>query len=258
MQENHKTPEKNDSEYQTLQGLLIERGQTQKDVNYKVLKYIVDNFNKKTLLKALDLPCGTLLFLNYLRKIFPDADLLGGDISKLEPSNNIRFIEMDLTQDFPEDTNDKFDLITSISGVMMFGNTLRFISNCSKRLKDGGTFIVTNDNSATIIDKLSFLFLGRYRIFKTIFEDREELIQNVSIQELCRLLRTNGLTIKQIKFTSFYRKDLIYLPIAILVYPVQWLYLKRQKTQLPKGIIREMFPFRHLFCKHYIIITQKD
>ena len=139
----------------------------------------------------------------------------------------------------------------------MFCNTLSFISNCSRRLNKNGTFIITNDNSATIIDKLSFLFLGRHRIFKAIYEDSEELTQNVSIQELCRLLRTNGLIIEKIKFTSFYRKDLIYLPIAILIYPIQWMYLRLYKAKLPSDLKREMFPFKHYFCKHYIIIARK-
>ncbi|MEJ7738046.1 MAG: class I SAM-dependent methyltransferase [Chitinophagaceae bacterium] len=239
--------------------LIVLRGETQKDVNCTVLTHLANRFSKESVIKALDLPCGNMAFLFYLRALFPLAELVGADLMKPEVQNNdIRFVQMDLTKDFTLPADEQFDLITSISGIMMFSNTLSFIENCILRLKKGGTFVLTNDNSATIIDRLAFLFLGRFRIFKSIYEDTEELTENVPAQELCRLLRTHGVAIETIKYTSFYLKDIKYLPIALLVYPFQLLYLSRLKTDLPRWLKWQMYPFKHLFCKHYIIIGRKE
>lgn len=245
------------SERLNIKNLQILRGETQKNVNYNVLRYITDTFKKDDPLNVLDLPCGSMIFLRYMRMFFTTAVLLGADIKSSPFQSGIQSVEMDLTKEFTIPEDEKFDLITSISGVMMFSNTLNFISNCAQRLKENGTFIITNDNSSTIIDKLAFLFLGRYRIFKPIYEDSEELTQNISIQELCRLLRTNGLVIEKIKYTSFYLKDLIYFPLTILIFPLQWIYIRRCKTKLSYDLIKQMFSFRHYFCKHYIIIARK-
>ena len=143
-----------------LQRSDIIRGETQKDVNYFILKYVISHFNKDLLIKALDLPCGEMHFSGYLRNLFPNSDVWGADINKPSYREDVTYVKMDLTEDFSILPEQKFDLITSISGIMMFGNTLRFFTNISHRLKKNGTFIVTNDNAATIKDKLSFLFLG--------------------------------------------------------------------------------------------------
>jgi 2-polyprenyl-3-methyl-5-hydroxy-6-metoxy-1,4-benzoquinol methylase len=235
----------------------IERGETQKGVNAEVLKLIIERFSRVKKLKALDLPCGTGLFLGYLKKLYSEAILKGADIQKPKQTDNVGYIKMDLSKDFLLAPEEKFDLITSISGVMMFGNTSGFIENCEKYLSPGGTFIVTNDNSATIIDKLFFLFLGRPRLFRPFYQDTEGVTQNVPIQELYRLLKINGLVIETIKFTSIYTKDLIFLPIAILIYPIQKLYLSLYKPKISDGLIKLMFPFRHYFCRHYIIVASK-
>ena len=237
---------------------VVARGQTQKDVNYTILANLANRFPKDAVIQALDLPCGNLEFLTYLRKLFPAAKLWGADL--FPPSNkrqDVSFVEMDLTKDFTLPDQQQFDLITSISGVMMFSNTLSFISNCASRLKPGGTFIVTNDNSATIIDRIAYLFFGRYRMFRPIYDDTEELTENVPVQELCRLLRKNGVEIESIEYTSSYSKDLVYLPVALVVYPIQWLYLSRLKTNLPGKLKQQMYPFKHFFCKHYIITGKK-
>ena len=240
-----------------LENMEIIRGETQKHVNYKILEYLVKRFDKDSPLKVLDLPCGGMHFLSYMRRLFPKADLYGADIKSLRPEESIHYIQMDLTKDFTISEEEKFDLITSISGIMQFSNTLSFISNCVRRLKKDGTFIITNDNASTVKDKISFLLLGHHRIFKVLYEDAEELTENVSIQEVCRLLRTNGLEIEGIKYTSAYRKDIIYLPIAILIYPIQWIYLRRYKTKLPDHLKWQMYPFKYCFCKHYIITARK-
>lgn len=234
------------------------RGQTQKHVNHTILTELINRFEKGASFEALDLPCGNMEFLSYVKALFPAARLCGADIAPpRENPTHIPFKQMDLSADFTLPNLPQFNLVTSVSGVMMFGNTESFVRNCAARLKPGGTYVVTNDNSATIIDKLAYLFLGRHRIFKPVFEDSEGLTQLIPIQELCRLMRKNGIAVERITYTSSYTKDLLYLPFALLVYPFQKFYLRRLKTDLPDGIVRQMYPFKHLFCKHYIITGVK-
>src|SRR6195952_787823 len=133
--------------------IIIERGQTQIGVNLQVLTYLYNRFNKENQFSVLDLPCGYLEFAGYIKKIFPNAVISAGDINAAT-AEGINFYQMDLTEKFPFPEEQQFELITSISGVMMFSNTLSFIKNCSKHLKKEGTFILTNDNSATIKDRL--------------------------------------------------------------------------------------------------------
>jgi SAM-dependent methyltransferase len=238
--------------------LVVQRAQTQKGVNLTVLTGLLHRFNPQAPIRVLDLPCGNMEFLSYLQTLFPNASLCGADIAP--PRSNpqsIPFVAMDLTRDFPLPDQPQFDLVTSISGVMMFSNTLSFVRNCVARLKPGGTFILTNDNSATIIDRLAYLLLARHRMFRPVYDDSEEVTQNVPIQELIRLLRTHGITIEDVQYTSFYAKDIIYLPFALLAYPFQLLYLKRLHTRLPDGLKWKMYPFRHFFGKHYIITGVK-
>jgi 2-polyprenyl-3-methyl-5-hydroxy-6-metoxy-1,4-benzoquinol methylase len=237
---------------------VVHRGQTQRNVNHTVLTALINTFPDHAALQVLDLPCGNLEFLTYLAALFPSATLTGADIvTPPHKSDRIGFVQMDLTRNFDLPAGQQFDLITCISGVMMFGNTLSFVRNCIARLKPGGVFIVTNDNSATIIDRLAYLFFGRYRLFKPLYEDDETLTQYVSIQELCRLLRTHHVAVEDIAYTSFYPKDLVYLPLAMAVYPVQRFYLQRLTSKLPIQLKRLMYPFKHLFCKHYIITGRK-
>lgn len=238
--------------------IIIDRGETQKNVNNAVLQYLVAHFNKNEKYKMLDVPCGTMLFSNYLLKFFPNADITGADIKYPLNEGGKNFIQMDVSKEFLIREEERFDLITSISGIMMFGNTQSFIANCTNRLAKKGTFIITNDNSSTIKDRLSFLLLGRNRLFNLMYSDAEEVTQYVPIQEVCRLLRINGLQIKDIRYTSFYIKDILLLPLALLVYPFQFLYLLQSKTSLPTSLKWKMFPFKYLFCKHYIIFTCKD
>jgi SAM-dependent methyltransferase len=164
---------------------------------------------------------------------------------------------MDLSQNFSTDEVEKFDLITCISGIMMFGNTDNFLVNCIKRLKTDGTIIITNDNPATIKDRLSYLFLGRFRIFDQFFEDHETLTQLVLIQDLTRILRKNNIEIEKIIYSSFYAKDFLFLPFAFAVYPFQMLYLLSRKTNLSLALKISKYNFKQLFGRHYIVIGKK-
>lgn len=239
-------------------GLKVERGETQKDVNTSVLKELVKRIDNQKSFRAIDLPCGNGGFLKYMRTIFPKANLSGADI--VLPSNapeHTKCYQIDLSKDFDIPQEERFDLITSISGVMMFGNTQNFIENCSSRLEKGGLFVITNDNASTIIDRLAFLFLGRYRQFPLVFEDSQGITQNIPIQELVRLLRASDFEIDKVEYTAFYTKDLKYLPFVLIFAPFQFMYKKILKTSIKKEVIDQMFGLKQYLHKHYIIYAIK-
>lgn len=239
------------------QNLEILRGQTQKGVNKIILEELLNRFNDGSEKKILDLPCGKLEFLNYVHILFPKWELEGFDLFTPPSNNKVLFTQMDLSKNFTTAEEEKFDLITCISGIMMFGNTENFLVNSIKRLNPDGTIIITNDNPATIKDRLSYLFLGRFRIFDQLFEDHETLTQLVLIQDLTRILRKNNIEIEKIIYTSFYAKDFIFLPFALAVYPFQMLYLLSRKTNLSLALKISKYNFKQLFGRHYIVIGKK-
>lgn len=239
------------------QNIEILRGQTQKGVNKIILEELLERFDESSQKKILDLPCGYLEFLNYVHILYPNWELEGADLYAPPHNDNVHFTQMDLSKDFIIPIDKKYDIITSISGIMMFGNTESFLVNCINRLNSEGTLIVTNDNPATIKDRLSYLFLGRFRIFDQLFEDHETMTQLVLIQDLTRILRKNNIEIEKITYSSFYSKDLLFLPFALIVYPFQMLYLLTRKTSFSKALKVSKYNFKQLFGRHYIIIGRK-
>jgi SAM-dependent methyltransferase len=238
--------------------IVIPRGQTQKNVNKILLEKLINQFDRETSKSILDLPCGNLEFLSYVKQLFPNWDLKGADLFVPKATQDMNFIQMDLSKDFSLLKNEKFDIISSISGIMMFGNTSSFIESCISHLKPEGTLIVTNDNPATIKDRLSYLLLGRFRIFDQIFDDKETMTQLVLIQDLTRTLRINGIKINDITYCSFYPKDFIFLPFALMAYPFQMLYLLSRKKGLSNALKTSLYNFKQLFARHYIIIGTKS
>jgi 2-polyprenyl-3-methyl-5-hydroxy-6-metoxy-1,4-benzoquinol methylase len=76
---------------------------------------------------------------------------------------------------------------------MCFANTAQFVGNCAHRLRPGGLLLVSNDNCLSVGDRLSYLFSGRERRFRLLFESNEGNFQLVQHQELKRLFGINAI-----------------------------------------------------------------
>ena len=48
------------------------------------------------------------------------------------------------------------------------------------------------------------------------------------------------------------------LPLALLVYPIQLVYMTLSRSEMPLAERRVMYPFRSLLCRHYIVVCQKS
>ena len=237
----------------------IPRGNTQKDVNREVLRYVLAQSGLAPTSRVLDAPSGEGEFLKVLRRCWPAAALTACDIRPEAPElPGLRYEQIDLSQPFDLAEGQPFDLVTSISGIMMFGNTSTFIGSCARQLRPGGVLVVTNDNVLSVRDRLSYLFLGRVRRFKLLFDTDEALSQFVQQQELKRLMESQGVALEQVIYTSFYGEDLLFLPFALLIYPFQWLYLRRVRHSTSQALRLKMFGFRSLLARHYIFIGRKQ
>jgi trans-aconitate methyltransferase len=236
----------------------LPRGNTQKGVNQSIITYLLSHFSPDRHLLCFDAPCGAGEFLSILQRFYPNASLWGTDIQPLCcQGSDIRFTQTDLSRCVNLGEGKKFELITSISGIMMFGNTQSFLEKLCNCLIDKGVLIVSNDNSFTIRDRLSYLFLGRLRRFKLLFEHDEGLTQFVPQQEIYRLLTNNGVVVKSIVYTSLYVEDLLFLPFFLLIYPFQWWYIKKIQHPIPCKLKWEMFGWKSLLYRHYYFIGEK-
>lgn len=237
----------------------VPRGNTQKHVTRKVLRYVLEQSGLAATSRVLDAPCGAGEFLRLLTHHWPAATLTGCDILPATPDlAGLRYQQVDLSQPFDLSApNERFDLITSISGVMSFGNTHAFVTSCARQLRPGGQFVVTNDNVLTVRDRLSYLFTGRVRRFKLLFEPHESLSNLVQHQELKRLMEIQGFRIRTVLYTALYVEDLLFLPLALLLYPGQWLYLRGLKNSTDQQLRRRLFGFKSLLYRHYVLVGEK-
>lgn len=237
----------------------IPRGNTQKNVNREVLHYLLNRSGLAPTSRVLDAPCGAGEFLGVLRQHWPAADLTGCDLRPdAPPVPGLRYQRTDLSQPFDATAGGPpFDLVTSISGVMCFGNTRSFVTNCIQQLRPGGRLVLTNDNVLTVRDRLSYLFTGRLRRFQLLFEPGDGMTHLVQHQALWLLLHEHGVRVREVRYTSWYTEDLLFVPLALLLYPLQWWYVRRLKSTVSRQQRQQLFGFKSLLYRHYILVGEK-
>jgi SAM-dependent methyltransferase len=233
----------------------IETGYTQRGVNQAVIRYLLEKGISPN--KVLDIPCGQGHFLRALKSFFPDTQVYGQDLF-MQPLPEIKehFVQKDI-KDWSSYQNIKFDLITSISGVMVHDDLVGFIEKSHAHLIDKGHLIITNDNILTLRDRLSFLFLGRFRRFKKIYDLNEGNWNLVKVQSIYMLLRRKNFTIEHIQYTSIYPEDYLFLPLVILLFPIHLLNLFFTKSDLSFQEKYQKFPLAAFFARHYFIVAKR-
>lgn len=233
----------------------IEKGNTQKGVNKAIIQFLA----QKKWQSLFDIPCGQGEFLRSLQRIFPKTQLLGQDLYA-EPVPEIRnfFLKGDAKSPFSQIQNKTFDIITSISGVMVFDHVSGFFENCRQHLNPQGYLIVTNDNILTIRDRLSFLFLGRLKRFKLHYSKDEGNWNVMLIQGLWKQFKSHGFEIEKIEYTTHYVEDIIFFPVALFLYPLWALYIFLGKGEMTFKERKELFPFFALTARHYVIYGKRS
>lgn len=205
----------------------------------------------------LDIPCGEGSFISSLRLFFPNALLRGCDLQK--PSNLAEedFSQIDANHPFTVFPETKFDFIFSISGVMEFDNTLQFFTHCGNHLRDGGVFLVTNDNVTGIRDRLSYFWFGKPKQYSLFVTQGQLTWKVIPLSNMVRILQDAGFQIQGISYVSLRWKDWLALPLALLIYPIQFLHMRSANTSIATSLLHEMYPFRSLLSRHYIIVCEK-
>jgi SAM-dependent methyltransferase len=242
----------------------VPRGNTQKHVNRDVLTDLLRHEAPRLAqpaLRWLDAPCGAGEFLAQVRRFFPQAHLSGTDVrpeAPTVPGEAVQYLRGDLSQGVPFGEVAPFDVVTSISGIMCFANTAQFVGGCAQRLRAGGLLLISNDNCLTVRDRLSYLFSGRVRRFRLLFEPTEGNFQLVQHQELKRLFDVNGIALTRVVYTSFYTEDLLYLPLALVLWPWQWWQLRRTRSSTGHALRRQLFGFKSLLYRHYFFVGEKQ
>jgi hypothetical protein len=74
---------------------------------------------------------------------------------------------------------------------------------------------------------------------------------------MVRLLQDAGFKIKEIRYISARIKDYLMLPLALLVYPVQYIYMQFGKHRMPVAMRHTMYPFSSLLYRHYLVVCEK-
>lgn len=140
---------------------------------------------------------------------------------------------------------------------MEFDNTLQFFSQCKDHLRDGGLFLVTNDNVVSMRDRIAYFWLGKVRPYPLFVTQDQPTWKIIPIQNMLRILQDAGFRIKEIRYVSLKPKDWLMLPLALLVYPVQFLYIQFNRSKMPRAQRHATYPFRSLLWRHYIVVCEK-
>jgi len=239
----------------------MESMNTQSQVNQRIVEEISQHLKAVKNPAIMDLPCGNGSFLQFLSEKFHATHSTGIEIERfptheaLEARKNIHFLYTDLSKPF--NANHTFDIITSVSGVMEFENTSLFLEQCFLHLKSDGTLFLTNDNIATIRDRFSFLFFGKFKRFAMNLWPGFSTYKAISVQELYKMLKERGFEIEKVVYTDARFEDWLFLPLALLLYPFQAHYIFWEKSPMPRKIRFELFPLRSLICRHYFFVARK-
>lgn len=228
-------------------------GNTQKDVSRTVLETLKRRADIRAGTELIDVPSGNGEFAQYLAEKFPGVKITGIDCFADASGKATIFHKMNAHEFFRTKNLKDVDVITCISGVMCFDGIDELFLHFRNSLKVGGLVVVTNDNFMTLRDRINFLFFGRFKRFSLCHEEQAGNWNMVSPQGISMLLRRHGFHELQVQYTSVYIEDYFLLPLVLLFYPIFLAYLWMHKSSMPKLKRLELFPFKSMLARHYII-----
>ena len=131
------------------------------------------------------------------------------------------------------------------------------VGQCAQRLRPGGLLLVSNDNCLTVRDRLSYLLLGKTRRFQMFVDTEAPTWKLIPLYNLLRVLDMAGFRLRRLEYVSSGWKDWLLLPLALMVYPVQRLYIRLTRNPMSLAQKRYMYPFKSLLCSHYVVFCDK-
>ena len=135
----------------------------------------------------MDVGCGNLDFLKYLRKKYSEIDLNGIDFSEQKPVLGINFIK----DDFLKHKNfSKYDFVYSIMTIEHINNINHFTQTLHSIVKPGGLLIITtiNQSSTFILLHCYLEVLELKKPFQRLYSKHHlNHFSNYSLQKLIKL-----------------------------------------------------------------------
>lgn len=234
----------------------IPRGNTCSGVNRTIIEYLLASERDFPGKNFLDIPCGAGDFLKAVRDFFPGSKTVGADINPPSKDFPHEFVRIDARDGVRIGAERKFDVITSISGVMEFDNTLFFFKQLKEYLNEKGFLVVTNDNLLSVRDRLLYVLFGRVKQYRLFIGNDEPTWKMIPLQNLLRILTEAGFERIEIKYVPVKPAEWLWLPAAVLIYIFQFLYLQLAETKVPTAEKHTLYPFSSLLSRHYVLICQ--
>ncbi len=235
------------------EGRRIPKGNTAAQVNETAYQILQEKLPSSK--RVLDLPCGEGEWLGYLTANHPQMLAVGVDVRQDISPVNFQFHCLDATKDpLP---GPAYDVVTSISGIVCFGNHLKFFRGVGEVLNSQGLFLVSHDNHWTVRDRLSYLLFGTFKRFPVLYRQGEGNTQVTSIMTVLDTMEKAGFDWQKIVYTSVRFEDLLWVPLAALIWLVQFPALVFSKSRYSSEQRRMIYPFKALYARHYLILAQK-
>jgi len=234
----------------------IPRGNTCPGVNRAIIEFLLEGNKDLRGEAVLDAPCGRGEFLDVLKTFFPECRTYGADIVLPKENGDHVLIQADLADEKLLTFAEKFSLITSISGVMEFDNTLNYFRKICERMAESGLLIVSNDNLMSAKDRCLYFFTGRFRQYPTFVEDDAPTWKILPLQNLLRILHDGGFKAEAIRYVPAKWTEWFWLPVALPIYLTQTLSIAFSKKGLPYNKKTKRYPFVSLFSRHYLVICR--
>lgn len=228
----------------------VPRGNTSAGVYRSILENLHERYGFESQRSLLDVPCGRGEFLDAIHQLFPSWRTVGADIDPAIANlkENSLLIDASRPDGFPLE---KFDVVSCISGVMEFDNTLTFFESLRKVLMPDGLLIVTNDNVLTVRDRLLYLFFGRFGQYPFSTEPARPTWKIIPLQNMVRILRDAGIEVKALEYVPVQPADWLWLPIAALLFVIAKISLLFRRAD---AFEIQALRLRSYLSKHYLLI----
>jgi SAM-dependent methyltransferase len=234
----------------------IPRGNTCPGVNRTIIEVLLDLEPDLANERVLDVPCGRGEFLDVLKTFFPASKTFGADVNPPTNVSEHQFLQADLTKEFEVSSGLRFRLVTCISGVMEFDNTLGFFREVRKQIDDQGLFIVTNDNLVSVRDRILYFFAGRFRQYPLYIGHDHPTWKILTLQNLLRILRDADFSACEIRYVPPKWSEWLWLPIALPLYLFQVLSFQFGSPETGRKEKAMQYPFASLISRHYMVVCR--
>lgn len=231
----------------------IPQGNTSAQVNETVFQELQPHLKPGSHL--VDVPSGQGEWLQFLAEHFPEVQFSGFDIHPQVTGKGFEYKSMDLTrQSLPQS---QYDLATSISGIVCFGNHLHFFRSIHESLKPGGRLFLTNDNHWTLRDRVQFLLFGHFKRFPLVYRPGEGNTQNTSQMAVLDGLSKAGFKVEMVRYMSIRPEDWIWLPLCLALYIFQALKIFSSPEHPNFPSKWNIYAPLGLLARHYLIVARK-